>query len=184
MQLEPAEYSRIPVDPGAHRVEAKASARKPWSTTVNVIEGSSSELTIPELDEDRPVSSATTSSAVMETPKRSNSLGPALKIAAISSWSLAAVGVGIGIGLAVSATNQDTESLKHCLPNDPTLCNAMGVSLRKTAGDLASGATAAFVISGVIALSGLAMWFFAPPSSTASTSLRVTPTGIVLGGEW
>ena len=169
----------VPVDPGAHVVEATATGKKAWTANVEASGDKNLELVVPAL-EDAPEAT----SGTFFTQKRIG-LGVA---------GLGLVGVTIGAVFGLGAISSNDEAKTHCRTD--TLCDAEGVSLTDTAQGQATASTVFFLLGGA-ALAGGAILYFTAPSGGAkaqdgvSTSrVRFAPSfgpsvaGLGASGTW
>jgi hypothetical protein len=180
--IVPAMYgTALPVDPGPHRVQAKAPGKQPWEKEVELTtEGSTITVSVPVL-EDLPRSTA----APMASPDRAPlpSPMPASHPTARShqsTWGLLLGGVGLaGLAvsgaLAMSARAQWTDagcSRGHC-PNESSQ------RLADTARTRADFATASFV-GGVVLLGAGTLLVLTAPRSTPEEKAPSPPESLAL----
>lgn len=161
----------IPTDPGPHTFEASAPGRATWRASVEVPPGpSTATVTVPLLDV-----------ASSWSPQRTAGLA----VAGVGV--AAAIAGGIFGGLAIARKNAERS---HCLPSDPHLCDATGVSLRSQALTMANASNVAFAVGGAALVAGVAVFFTAPKPGGGSASLGLSPTvaahegGLRLTGRW
>jgi hypothetical protein len=151
----------VPVDPGRHRIEAKAPGRRPWKVTVQVDPAPGTlRLTIPELPAD-------------ETASASPNGRPGQRIAAIVVGSAGIAALATGGGFAIAAAVKKDESLKHCLPGDPNRCYAKGIVLRNESLTYADTSTVLASVGGVAFLTGGLLLLTAGSSRSPERRARV-----------
>jgi serine/threonine-protein kinase len=193
----------IPIDPGAHVIEASAPKKKPWSTTLDAKDPSASlTVTVPPLD-DAPDASPPPPPAVVAPPPPAlapppnpppapaqppPSGGSSQATIGIVVGAVGIVGVGLGTVFALSAKSKYNDSLPDCSPVSPNSCNQSGVDQRnsaRTSGDIAS---VAFAVGGVALATGIVLWVTAPSShgSEQGVAVGLVPTlgGGMLQGRW
>ncbi|MEO8183404.1 MAG: hypothetical protein ABI895_31605 [Deltaproteobacteria bacterium] len=160
----------MPVDPGAHTVEASAPGKKPWSTSFNIADGPRQESVVVPLLEDAPVAADATQlplSAPPPEPPRGSSMQKT------AGWVLLGVGsAGLVTGgvLALLARGDNKDANAECRPDRLRLCNPAGVELGESA---AAKATWAGVSAGVglAALgAGVTLLLTAPPASAQAST--------------
>jgi hypothetical protein len=156
----------IPVDPGAHSVEASAPGKKPWSTNFNIADGPRQEsVVVPKL-EDAPVAPVAPPAAPLSAPPAQSPQGSSMQKTA--GWVLLGVGsAGLITGgvLALLARGDDKEANAECRPDRLRLCNPAGVELSSSAHSKATwaGVTAGIGLAAVGA--GVTLLLTAPSSS-------------------
>ena len=160
--------SSLPVDVGAHTIEASAPGRKAWSTVVRVeTDGSTASVEVPVLDVE----------AVMAAQRP---FWSAQRVAGLVVGSVGLAGFGLAGGSAAHAASRNSESKQNCSPTDPNFCSEVGLSLRSDAKTAASVSTAATII-GAVALAGGAVIFLTAPARGPAEADRVAVV-VRLGG--
>lgn len=155
----------MPVDPGAHTVEASAPGKKPWSTSFNIADGPRQESVVVPPLEDAPVAAEVAPLPLSPPPPAPP---PPSGAQTTAGWVLLGVGsAGLVTGgiLALLARGQDKDASAECRPDRIRLCNPAGVELSQSA---QSKATWAGVSAGVglAALgAGVTLLLTAPSSS-------------------
>jgi hypothetical protein len=160
----------VPVDPGDHTVTVAAPGKKPWTSTVTVNpDGHQATISVPQLE------------PVVVAPPPPPALPPdpgrgSRRVAGIIVGIAGLGGLGAGAYFAVQAKNKNNQSLSDCLMKQPTQCSNTGVSLRNDALSDGNVATAAIVLGGAVAVTGLVLLISsAKPSAPARTgSLSIT----------
>jgi hypothetical protein len=192
--------SAVPVDAGAHLVEASAPGFKPWSQTVQVGARASITVTVPPLESEArgaptptPVPSTSPESAATPAPspasgaeaappatpaESSEETAPSSPGATQRTIGLVVGGVGVaalGAGaifgaLALSAKNSYEQNCGANIGAPSGSCNSTGVSGQSDASNKALLSTV-FVIGGAVAAAGGAVLFFTAPRAPAQVGL-------------
>jgi hypothetical protein len=171
--------SPIAIDPGIHRIEARAPGHRTWSREI-VVGDRADQLTlvVPELEpgEDEGLPTA---------PEPEGDAGmPAF---ALAGWSLlggGAVVLGIGTALGVVAmTRTDDLERDDQLCGVDRLCTAEGLDELDGVRAMADAATALLVVGGAAAVTGGVLLLVAPASGQ-EVVLLPTPGGAVLRGSF
>ncbi len=136
----------IPVDTGAHVVEASAPGHKAWTVTVDVAQdGAQATLAVPALEELPPDATPAPAVATTESPAAAPAspatpeetaqprVGSTQRIVGVVVGAVGLVGVGVGGLLALGAKNKYSDTLAQCAPNDHNFCTSTGVSQRDDA---------------------------------------------------
>jgi hypothetical protein len=186
----------IPLDAGEHTVEVTQAGKKPRKTPVTI--PSKPGVTVVEVPalEDAPQEALGPVNAPVATPAPAAApFWGSQRIAGVVVGSVGLAGLvagGVLGGLAISKNNASKAS---CLPAQPNLCHADGVSLRQTAGTFADASTGTLVVGGAALVAGVVVFAVAPSpvASAKSGSVRrveVAPVvgggvaGLRLGGAW
>ncbi len=161
----------IPVDPGVHRVTARAPGKETWETTVAAVEGATVRVSVP-----RDLAPVAGPSAVAKRGATHRTLGWLS-----AGLGAAAIGVGLGFGLSSLASRNDSRS--HCTGD---ACDAAGLRLRADAISSGSIATIASIAGGAAVAGGLILVLTAPAGAPSSHEpagkVRATPTMAIGGG--
>ena len=185
----------VPLDPGVQVVEASATGRRTWSTSVEVAVGPALQVVqIPKL-EVAGLSSAPSAGAARDTkpPIAPSSGGGAQRALGYVSSGVGLVALGLGGFLTYRAKTVNKHSLQHCRANDTTACSAEGVSERQDAQKLASGAFASFAGGGALLAGGALLLLLAPHREgdgaeprgvTVSAALGPSGGGVVWTNRW
>jgi hypothetical protein len=170
----------VPIDAGAHTLDAAAPGKKPWSQAFDVKDDASTQsLTVPPLEDAPPAAASAGPSSqgsaggspasAMGGPggsppaaggapgaDTSGSDGSTQRIIGIVVGGAGVVSLGVGAFFAASAKSQYNDSLQSCSSVDKNVCNETGVAKRndaRTAGNVATvlvGAGAAALVAGGI----------------------------------
>jgi hypothetical protein len=195
----------IPVDPGAHVVEASAPGAKTWQGQVEIAAtGTKGSVEVPPLESlpEAPPSVATPA-PVMPGPVAPTSavLPIAVEPSAPSSpgsgqrtagWIVVGVGVaGLGVGgvLGALALADNNDAKGRCLGS---VCDTQGYSATTDAKHAATASTIAFVAGGAIAAVGVVLLLTAPRADKRAEAGRlviaplvgVGTRGAMLQGSW
>jgi hypothetical protein len=165
----------IPIDPGDHILEARAPGRRTWTNKITVAGLGTQAVEVPLLMEG-PADETSTPAPFWR----------AQRIAGVVVGGAGLVAVAVSLGVGARAKSIYSDSLGHCLPNDPTKCYAEGVTLRNQAYQVGNLATPIFV-AGAIGVVGGTIVFLTTPSGAR---LQVRPTAgpgsgsITVSGAW
>jgi len=178
----------IPVDPGAHVLEASAPGKKPWQGTAQVTGDNASVVaTIPVL-EDAPPGKTTPAPASVGADVGAS--GSGRRTLGLVVGAVGVVGLGIGTGFALSAKSKYDESVGLCRADDKNLCPGPGVTVRDQARSAGNLATVAFGVGGAALIAGAVLFFTAPATSSETPRVRVVPAagpgqaGLVVVGAY
>jgi hypothetical protein len=180
----------VPVDAGEHVIEASAPGRQVWSLKAHVAEGAASvAVAVPELafDTGGVTSPGTPATDISPSPPRPFWISQ--RVAGVAVGSLGVAGLAVGAALGGLAASKNSASKADCLPNQPNVCHADGVSLRASAGTFADASTGAFVAGGVALATGIIVFAASPKGATTKTGaarrIEVFPTaGLGTAGFW
>lgn len=167
----------IPLDPGAHRVDADAPGKSPWSMTLEVPAKPGIEMVrVPDLAPAPASATAPREPSQAESAKRPAGGFGAQKIAAVAVGGVGLAGLVIGAVFAVQAKSKRDESFTHCLPEDPNRCSTLGVALRDESFVAAHVSTVGFVVGGAALAGGVILYLTAPEpaSPEKKASLRAS----------
>ncbi|HEY3820969.1 MAG TPA: hypothetical protein VGL81_27585 [Polyangiaceae bacterium] len=187
----------IPVDPGAHVIEAIAPGKKAFSAKVDVAAKQTDARVTVTLEDDAqavapppPVAPPATG-AVPATPPETASTGEgsALKTVGVVVGAVGVAGIVVGsiFGLEASSKNQSALQAQNCRTS--TLCTQNGLNLTNDARSAATISTIAFAAGGALVAGGVVLWLVAP-STTTKTGVRVVPLlsasagGLSIDGGW
>ena len=160
--------ARIPIDPGTHRITAKAPGRLPWTTTVEAVKAMPVNVDIPILAER--VEKSTT--AVISAPAQRTIVGPTVGIVTAIVGG-AALGTGLVFGGLAKVENDSARS-DDC---DARGCSSTGLDRIGRADDFARVSTLLTVSGAAICGVGLAVWFLSSRSSGRSSASALAGIG-------
>jgi hypothetical protein len=197
--------SAVPVDPGSYLVTASAPGRKDWKTTVDIKEGESKAVTVPELEPEAP-SAPAVAPPVAEAPARSAGtpavapVPPSDALApppapppvsgngrAVLGWSLGGAGLaaaGVGAGFGVASLGSYHDASQQCPLR--TNCSDSAIAARNSAESKAWVSNIA-IGAGVVGV-GLGAWFLVSgrrgePATRVSVQARPEAGGLRVGFE-
>jgi tetratricopeptide (TPR) repeat protein len=173
----------IPVDPGAHLVEATAPQKKKWTAQLTVAaKDASARVTLALEDNPDATPPATTppptaptsepppaTPAAPEQPPSSGGSTQRTIGLVVGAVGLAGVALGSYFGLAAKSKNDD--ALQNCRTS--TLCSSTGLSLTDDAKNDATISTIAFAAGGVALVTGVVLFLTAPSSSAPAAAGKV-----------
>jgi hypothetical protein len=174
IELQPAALGvPVAVDPGSHRVVAKAPGHREWQSELQVAgEGVTIDVILPKL---LPLSEV----ALPPKPARMPVQAQVGIAALVIGGAAAIVGVALGGAAKVKADDADCDGDNFCSPD--------GLSLREDAvllGNVGTGVGVAGLALGVL---GLTLWLTASsdePGSDVGLRLRIHPAGITFGSSF
>jgi hypothetical protein len=195
--IGPSEWGMaIPVDPGAHIVEARAPGKGGWAGTANATDGSSTLITVPllasigvsaaEVPAGSVSSMTQTTSGELPVSRR----GGGQRAAGIVVGAAGLVGLGIGGYFGARSIMDHHDSDAHCTGN---ACDATGVAQRNDAQQTGMASTIALSAGGAALLVGIITYATAPsghrdPLPSGQTGSRPTvaigPGSVMLQGTW
>jgi len=159
----------IPVDGGAHVIEASAPGRRPWKQVVQVrSSGEQAKIAVPELAQ---VSGPTEAGAGATREPSSN-------LQRTIGWATVGVGAAVfGTGLvfgAIAKSHNDEANDGHCTAVD---CDARGVALLRDAKDASTVSTVLVLGGAAVAVTGVVLVLTSPrgpsvPPTRVGASLR------------
>jgi hypothetical protein len=186
----------VPIDPGEHVVEAKASAKKPLRLTVAApAEGATATVNVPELEADpgvgvEPKPETTPSPGAPPQPpapsqpaESTSSPGSTQRIVGLIVGGAGVVTAGVGGIFALQAISQNSDSKDHCRPENPNLCTGQGKDERDAALRNGNIATGLMIAGGVLAGAGVVI-FFTAPTSANRVGVAPSPNGLLLAGRF
>ncbi len=155
--------TEIPVDPGDHRVEARATGRKSWHQTSRVEASRTLHVEVPPLEVEGPSGAAPRESPAPHDAQPPPSNGRRTAGFIVMGAGLASVGLGAGFGVA-TLSNRD-EANRLCPGTNPCASPA-GLDASDRAHAFAWGADIA-VGAGIVALAVGAYLLFTLPQGPA-----------------
>ena len=159
----------IPVDPGGHVIEAKASGHVTFRASRVIVAGESKQVDV--VVGDATAAPASTAAA----PARSHTVAYRVGGAGIASAAFGAVA-------GILALNRNASSTDIC-PDDGVCRDAGARSDSRAAGDWATVSTVGFIAGAALLAAGAILYVVAPGSSSASTAkVGIGPAGVL--GAW
>lgn len=184
----------LPIDPGAHVVQATAPGKLAWSSKVQVVAKATATVRIPVLDTDvePPAASALPAPAVTATmtpiasadepaPGRSTqrTIGVVLGIAGASGLVAGAALWAAAVGRYGSGSADN-----HCRTVGAfEYCDAAGLAARNGARSFGTASTVAFIAGGAL-LAGGAVVFFTAPAAAPRVQVGAGVASLELRGRW
>lgn len=166
----------MPLDPGVHAVEASAPGRTAWRAEVRLpASGGNVEVAIPDL----PVVAANV--APMAASQREASVLVETGPSPLGVVGLAATGVGLvglGVGTYFAGLAQSRTDLSNGLGCVDDRCPPAAASMRESARDAGTMATALLVAGGALAVGGFVTYLLAPSHverTPVATAARTRP---------
>jgi hypothetical protein len=184
----------LPVDPGSHKITAKAPGKAPWTSTVTLTEqGKTSVVRVPPLaDSAAPASVAGTPPRAATADSRAAGAPgmPVQRVVAAGALGLGVSGLAVGTAFGVLALSKWGEAKNgHC--DASNACDDRGISLQQDARTMAHVSTAGFVVGGVSVVTAAVLWLTAPsPGGKTGYLPNVAPVvgagsgGVVLTGSF
>jgi hypothetical protein len=183
--------SPVPVDPGAHVIEATSPTKKPWSLNQNVASGAKERVTIPKLEpgDAAPPANAPEPAVVAVTPAQApiaplvGSEGergePGLGVQraiGLAAGGLGVVGVVAGTVFAVRYGSKNSEAKSVCPTN---VCDSQQIQhhteLINDAKELRTLSYVGFGAGGALLVTGAVLFLTAPKTGNAAAKLSVLP---------
>jgi hypothetical protein len=166
----------VRVDVGEHVVVAHAPNRVPWTVTVQLGEGGSTTVRIPDLE------AATPSSPPPDVPAPARGLSGRKTVGlALGAVGLGAVVAGTVFGAVSWSAHGDAKQWCDATTNACT--DPRGVDARSNAVHYGNASSGLFVGGGALLGAGVLVWLTAP-ASNARVDVRPTPSGIVAAGRF
>jgi len=183
----------IPVDPGAHSIEASAPGRRPWQSQA-VVQGPAAKASIdvPPLAEDGsppvppPPGPAPAPPAAPPAPPPPSSPGSTQRVLGVVAGVAGLGGIAVGSIFGLMAKSHLSDAGPHC---NGTVCDTTGLSDLNDATSAATVSTIAFIAGGAVLAGGVVLYLVAPRGSPG-TGLVVAPgsagsvAGLTLRGGW
>lgn len=153
--------TRVPIDPGAHTLEAHAPGKVAWSSKITIEPGPAERIVeVPGLTDDAPAA-PTTAAAPDVVAGSDGSTQRAVGWVAIGIGA-AALGAGAFFGLRTFSEKSTVD--EHC---SGTRCDETGLRANDDARDAATLSTIAFALGGAAVATGVVLLFTAPTARTA-----------------
>jgi hypothetical protein len=187
----PAWGLAVPLDPGAHTVQASAPGCKPWTAEIAI--GPAHDLqsvAVPPLEpaprelaptEGAPVPIASAAPTIAPPPS------PAPEVSSVSPWrdgamvgaaALGAVGVGLGSYFGLNAITLNQHAASECPAGR---CTNQAQSTSANATSSADASTVSFAVGAAGVAAAAALFFTRHASAVHTVAIGATPTGAWLG---
>lgn len=158
----------IPVDRGAHTIEARFPGETPWKRVVDVWQEQASvdvnvEIPLPYRSEKPKKSPESTNTPLAPMQSRTPSNSPVRETwgtrqtIGLASVGIGVMGLGLGIAFGAAALSAKNESnASHC--NGRNQCDSTGIDLRKDAVSYGNVSTGMFIAGGLLAAGGFTLF--------------------------
>jgi hypothetical protein len=194
----------MPVDPGIHRVQARAPGYVSFETSVSLVPSAGTvTVTVPPL---APEPLAPTPSPLQAPPTTSAPVlgrsaplphveptagGSWLRTATVLGAGVGVAGLGLGVFFGARARHNLTVALRECDEGSPLQCSPAGVQQLARARESATFSNASFGVGLAGAASSLVFWILSPPARphvpptiAFRPALGSTFSGVQLNGHW
>ncbi len=169
----------VPVDAGSHMVEARASGKKPWRTTLQTVDASTLTVDVPELAQDdtaKPVVVGPRPADGADQPSLRRDAGGAQRIAGLTIGGAGLIGIGLGTVFALDASSKWSSVTAKC-PDRVCPDNAARDDVGSTKDAASRSATFGTIglVAGGALLVGGAVLFFTAPKGSSEQAVRLAP---------
>lgn len=165
--------SPLPVDPGPIEVTASAPGRTTKVFTVELAEGSRSELLVAPGDPE------TTAGKEAPLPAPAEARRSPLRTLGLISAGVGVIGLGVGAAFGLRAIGKKDAAEAYC--NEGNVCAQEGIDLQEEGVAAGTISTVAFA-AGAAALGAGAVLFFTAPAPTQAASAPAATLGVGPGG--
>lgn len=172
----------VAVDPGPHRVVVSAPGMREASAMVTISERQDLEVPIRLQAVGEPVVMEPIVSTPVSLPSApKETVGPRAgpwRAIGVVVTAVGVVGLGVGTYFGIDAKSKNDQSnTSGCVGDN---CTPAAAQIRRDALWSASASTAAFIVGGVVAATGIVVWLVAPSNDKARVG--VTPVALGAGG--
>jgi hypothetical protein len=173
----------VPVDPGAHRIEARAPAHEPWNETVQVAaDGATSTVTVPPLKPapaEAPAAASAPSSTLLPASDSAYGAGGSQRMLGFVVGGVGVAGVLAGGFFGVRALSKNHDAKEIC-EDRPSACSdaeqGEHAGLVEDAKSARTLSIVGFAAGGAALGAGLVLILTAPRSEvSAARAVRLTP---------
>lgn len=171
----------LPVDLGAHTVQASAPGRKPFKVTVAIAkDGERVEVVVPKLDRAYPgapaVAPLAQQAAAGGEAEAGASNGSVQRTTGLVMAGVGVLGLGLGLGAVTGlvAMGKNSASKQTC-PNDGACASTDAVDANESARTFGAISTTGFVAGGAMVAIGAVVYFTAPRANASSTTATARP---------
>lgn len=165
----------IPVDPGKHTVEARASERVPRTVSFDIAAApGTTPVMLDSLEIERSTGTQT------EDAPRSRGMF----YAALGAAGAGVVGLGLGATFGILASSKKGDADPHC---PMKACDPIGASSLSDARTFATVSTVGLVVGGAFAVASVVLFLIAPRGSAERKHARIVPLvgpAVGLAGAW
>jgi hypothetical protein len=180
--IDPALFGmEVPIDAGAHLLEASAPGKRIWKATVETENGLTTDVAVPALEDDAP--------PARPTPVRPPETGGPQRTLGLVTAGFGVVGLGLGAAFGLGARARWSTVTEACPDRTCPTASARDAvqSAHDEAGRSATLSTVGFVAGGALLAAGAALFFTAPRAPRAGSGTRVAPMvgglGAFVGGD-
>jgi hypothetical protein len=173
-ELAHAEWGvAMPLDPGAHRFEARARGKKAWSTELRVTtKGQQLRVDVPKLEADAEHAAGTSGEGGAWGTQRYVGVGLA---------GAGVVGLALGTIFGLRSSSKNSDAAAHCVADK--YCDAEGLRLDDEGRSAGAISTVAFVAGGAALASGAIVFLTAPTIRPADSGASArSARGVRVGG--
>ena len=164
----------MPVEPGTHKVIARATGKRPFSTQVTLHEREADTATVKWIDVPPAPALGNDGHETAEKPVETKSAP--VKVGAIVATAASAVLIGVGIGAFVAADGAHADLAAQC----PLLTNCDDLRNKVRAWDWV--ALGSWIAAGGVAVVAIVLW--AKPSAPTRVGLELRPGGLAFTGSF
>jgi hypothetical protein len=168
----------MPLDPGAHRVEASAPGFAPWSVTVDIAAGERRALAVGPLvaAAPAPASPPASARAPLAVPAPAAPRRLPVTTLGLGLGALGVAGLVTGSIAGAVALDRDARSDALCRPR----CNELGYALNQEAKRAADVSTASFVVGAAALAAGLILVFTRRPEAPPRPAVSLDERALLL----
>jgi hypothetical protein len=179
----------LPVDVGAHTIEATAPGHKPFKTTANVSkDGEKLDVVVPKLEALPADASAVATKPETKTepttpaPKKEEEDGSGQRTIGFVVAGVGVAGLVVGGVTGLMAMSANNEAKEKC-PQEGACANKEGVDANDSAKTMGLVSTIGFGAGAALIIGGAVLIFTAPKGSgKEAKAVRVLPTAMANGG--
>ena len=167
----------LPVDTGAHTVDATAPGRKPFRTTTTIgKDGERTEVVVPKLEVAPEAVAKPASEKTPDADVAVTSDGSSQRTIGFIVGGVGVAGIAVGAVTGLMAMSKNDTAKKEC-PNAGACASQAGVDANESAKTMGLISTIAFIAGGVGIATGAVLIFTAPSGEKKSGQTRVVPSG-------
>jgi len=178
----------VPVNPGTYRIEASASGKEAWQTSVDAKEPGKT-ITVKIAPPSWGLSGSSNPSEPPAEPAPQKPTNSKLRTLGFVGLGIGGAGIVVGSILGGLAISKNKAGAEFCTTQNA--CSREGYDLRLDAYDFGNASTVALIVGGVLASSGVLLIALAPSkkdSTNTGSSLHVQPwvgpASFGLRGTW
>lgn len=194
----------LPIDPGAHTIEASAPKKQAWSASVTVApKQADAKVTVTLVDAPEapaPAQQGPTPADQHATPAAAQPTAASAsadahgggmggqRVIALVAGGVGVVGVAVGSIFGLMAKSDNDQALQNCRTS--TLCSQDGINHTNDAKSAATVSTIAFAVGAAGLVGGAVLWSTAPSSAPTTAGIRATPVvgpsygGLAVDAVW